>query len=136
MVGNHDVEFAKQITIGQTAGSPSSMRRRGITAGGISAAVSGVIRLNHLDEGDVSALRPFLHLKRFEPGEIIMGQGDASDGHLYFLLQGEGIVEVFGEQVGSIQCGSSFGELALNLGLKPACQAPFCFPATTPISRP
>ena len=106
VVAVHDIDKRGSATV----------ERRGVTTGGIASPVAGAIRLNNLSDDDVSALRSFLHRKRFIPGEIIIKQGDPGDGNLYFLLQGEGTVEVFGEKVATIQSGNSFGEIALWFG--------------------
>ena len=70
-VAVHDIDKRRSLTV----------ERRGVTTGGISSAVAGAIRLNNLSDDDVSALRSFLHRKRFSPGEIIINQGDPGDGH-------------------------------------------------------
>ncbi len=54
-------------------------------------------------------------VKPFAPGEVAVQQGDQGSS-LYFVLQGEMLVEVDGVRVAELGCGRMFGEMSLLTG--------------------
>jgi NADH dehydrogenase len=65
---------------------------------------------------DVTQLRIFRPLavrrEHFEPGETVFLEDDLGD-RVYFVVAGEAIVEIDGQQVNSVAAGGVFGEIAL-----------------------
>ena len=55
---------------------------------------------------------PQVHREHFEPGEEVFRQGDIGD-RIYFVIDGEGDVEIDGRVADSVGPGSVFGEIAL-----------------------
>jgi CRP-like cAMP-binding protein len=51
--------------------------------------------------------------RSFRPGTAIVRQGEMSGVDFFVILEGEASVTVDGQQVGTLQAGAHFGELAL-----------------------
>lgn len=54
--------------------------------------------------------------KKFGKNEIIIKEGDQSNGEIYFLRKGQAVAEVVEKFVGTINEGEFFGEVAAILG--------------------
>ncbi len=65
---------------------------------------------------DVTQLRIFrpaaVRREHFEPGETVFLENDLGD-RVYFVVAGEAVVEIDGQQVNSVAAGGVFGEIAL-----------------------
>ncbi|HEX2012364.1 MAG TPA: cyclic nucleotide-binding domain-containing protein, partial [Roseateles sp.] len=77
-----------------------------------------------LSAAELSALQAWLEPRRFEPGALILGQGEPADG-LYLLMRGEVSVSVAlpdggRKRLSTLQAGMSFGELGLLGGERSA----------------
>ena len=69
---------------------------------------------NGFTEKELELLLPYTNLKIFAPGEVILTEGEINTD-LYFLVLGNVIVSIGGEQVAEISClGEVLGEMSLG----------------------
>lgn len=63
-----------------------------------------------------SPAQPQVQFARFEPGDVIVEQGQQCP-EIYEILEGSGMVEVDGRPVGSVRAGEFIGELSFLTGM-------------------
>ncbi|MDD4151104.1 MAG: cyclic nucleotide-binding domain-containing protein [Candidatus Gracilibacteria bacterium] len=66
-----------------------------------------------IEKNEIDDLIKNLRKEIYKSGEIIIRQGDESNGKGYIILSGKVSVEISGEKIASLDAGNIFGEIAL-----------------------
>ena len=73
----------------------------------------GVPLLASLDQKHLEKLARDFTERTFDPGAVIVREGDEKGVGFFVISEGQGVVTVGGKQVGTVGPGSYFGEVAL-----------------------
>ncbi len=75
--------------------------------------LAGVPLLSGLDRGHLETLARDFTERTFPAGTVIVREGDEHGIGFFLVAGGEGVITVGGKEVGKVQRGSYFGEVAL-----------------------
>jgi CRP-like cAMP-binding protein len=75
--------------------------------------LAGVPLLSGLDRGHLETLARDFTERTFPAGAVVVREGDEHGIGFFLVAGGEGVITVGGKEVGKVQRGSYFGEVAL-----------------------
>ncbi len=75
--------------------------------------LAGVPLLSGLDRGHLETLARDFTERTFPAGTVVVREGDEHGIGFFLVAGGEGVITVGGKEVGKVQRGSYFGEVAL-----------------------
>jgi CRP-like cAMP-binding protein len=78
----------------------------------VAKRLAAIDLFNGLDDAAIGRIANAGATITFRPGDAIVKQGDV-DRNLYVLIEGDAVVEVHGQPLGTVDTGAHFGEMAL-----------------------